>query len=629
MAVYLGNNKLTFDGISEIYVGSNKVYSSAIDYSTEYFFVENLTNNANTLSIKKNNASAPTINVYRSIDKTNWTSIGSTSTTAITYSIPANSKVYLRATTNSWSTSGYYNSITCSGNFAVGGNIMSLLYGSSFIGKTVFPTSSTYNFSRLFQNSTNLKNIVNLVLPATTLTQGCYQFMFSGCTGLTSIPRLPATTLANNCYNSMFSGCTGITSIPLLPATTLTNYCYNSMFSGCTGLTSIPSNLLPATTLSDSCYQGMFSGCTGLTSIPSNLLPATTLSDSFCYGFMFQDCTGITSIPSDLLPATTLAKYCYFFMFMNCTGLTKAPELPATTLANGCYGNMFYGCSSLNEITCYANDISATGCTSSWVYGVAASGTFHKKGSANWTTGIDGIPTGWTVIDDSPYNPINDYFWIENRKSSSDTIQFTIITNLTNSKFHPTIAGDVEDFFYYSTDKSTWTSHTGTNLTIPANTRYYFYSNRSEGYNQQNGYVSSGIAFAYFKSFSGLMAAAKINGSFQPTLYANLGFGGNASSNFAIGGNIRTLLGKGTGGVGDTSLIERGRKQSLAVQSSNECKYVGYTALGTSSTSFSNYSNDIGLFFTGITDAGNLYIGNSDHEAEFSLITPTTLPIYT
>lgn len=245
--------------------------------------------------------------------------------------------------------------------------------------------------------------------------------------------------------------------------------------------------------------------------------------------------------------------------------------------------------------------------------------------------GISEVYVGSNKVYSStpPYDPINDYFWIENRKSSSDTIRFTFITNLTSSKFSPTVANDVYDFFYYSTDKSTWTAHRGTNLTIPANTRYYFYSNRSEGFNQQSGYVSSGIAYPYFKSFSGLMAAAKINGSFQPALYANLGFGGNASSNFAIGGNIRTLLGKGKRGVGDTSLIERGSKQSLTVSSYNECVYVGYTALGTASTSFPNYSNDIGLFFTGITDAGNLYVGNSDHEAEFSLITPTALPIYT
>ena len=78
-----------------------------------------------------------------------------------------------------------------------------------------------------------------LLLPATTLANSCYQFMFCGCTGLTSAPELPATTLANSCYQFMFSGCTGLTSAPELPATTLADSCYGDMFYGCTNLSYI------------------------------------------------------------------------------------------------------------------------------------------------------------------------------------------------------------------------------------------------------------------------------------------------------------------------------------------------------------------------------------------------------
>ena len=45
-------------------------------------------------------------------------------------------------------------------------------------------------------------------LPATTLADNCYGYMFSGCKNLTTAPELPATTLVKNCYNSMFYGCT-------------------------------------------------------------------------------------------------------------------------------------------------------------------------------------------------------------------------------------------------------------------------------------------------------------------------------------------------------------------------------------------------------------------------------------
>jgi hypothetical protein len=60
--------------------------------------------------------------------------------------------------------------------------------------------------------------------------------MFSGCTSLTTAPELPATTLTNYCYQYMFSGCTSLTTAPELPATTLTNYCYDYMFQGCSRL---------------------------------------------------------------------------------------------------------------------------------------------------------------------------------------------------------------------------------------------------------------------------------------------------------------------------------------------------------------------------------------------------------
>ena len=87
-------------------------------------------------------------------------------------------------------------------------------------------------------------------------------------------------------------------------------------------------------------------------------------------------------------------------MFQGCTSLTTAPELPATTLKNYCYECMFYVCTKLNYIKCLATDISATDCTKNWVYGVASTGTFAKASSmTSWTTGVNGIPTGWTVID--------------------------------------------------------------------------------------------------------------------------------------------------------------------------------------------------------------------------------------
>ena len=273
-------------------------------------------------------------------------------------------------------------------------------------------------------------------LPATTLANYCYQNMFDGCTKLTTAPELPATTLEMGCYYYMFNGCTSLTAAPALPATTLANSCYYGMLKGTNVLPDcsnidfasstvvasgglkglfygtkvtdndlerlLPKNdngkyYLPATTLADNCYANMFENCTSLTTAPA--LPATTLKFR-CYASMFNGCTSLTKAPE--LPDTALETMCYMNMFQGCTSLTTAPELPATTLKFMCYYGMFYGCTSLNYIKCLATDISASSCTGNWVNGVASTGTFVKNPNMNdWTTGVKGIPEGWTVIDNS------------------------------------------------------------------------------------------------------------------------------------------------------------------------------------------------------------------------------------
>lgn len=67
-------------------------------------------------------------------------------------------------------------------------------------------------------------------LPATTLAEHCYAYMFENCESLITAPQLPATTLAEYCYNDMYLNCESLTFAPKLPATTLAEYCYQYMF---------------------------------------------------------------------------------------------------------------------------------------------------------------------------------------------------------------------------------------------------------------------------------------------------------------------------------------------------------------------------------------------------------------
>lgn len=176
-----------------------------------------------------------------------------------------------------------------------------------------------------------------------------------------------------------------------------TNSCFAGLFQGQYLLKNAEDLVLQATGLTEGCYQGMFISCSSLLTAPE--LPATVLANN-CYNQMFSDCEDLTTAP--VLPATALTEGCYDGMFQYCRSLTTAPELPATTLAPICYNLMFDGCSNLNYIKCLATDISATGCTNQWVQNVPSTGTFVKNASmTSWSTGVSGIPNGWTVQDAS------------------------------------------------------------------------------------------------------------------------------------------------------------------------------------------------------------------------------------
>jgi hypothetical protein len=129
----------------------------------EPFYVENITNENETLTIDKKRESSlpstgdpsPDITVEYSTDKTTWTSLGTTTFAgpALTMSLNPGDKVYLRANTTRWGTNEnnvkIYNNIT--GISRVGGNIMSLLYGSNFTGQEkTFRDTIGFDFYRVF-----------------------------------------------------------------------------------------------------------------------------------------------------------------------------------------------------------------------------------------------------------------------------------------------------------------------------------------------------------------------------------------------------------------------------------------------------------------------------------------------
>ena len=242
------------------------------------------------------------------------------------------------------------------------------------------------------------------IISATTVySQGCL-WMFFRCQSLETAPDMSSiTTLVmgdgmtdGEMFLEMFYHCSGLTYAPsVLNPTELKDQCYCRMFADCPSLTTVPQ--IKGTTMDQECCAEMFEGCISLTDVSSVLVNKPTLAVR-CFAGMFGGCTGITAGPS--LGATTLAQECYASMFRNCSSLQNAPYLPARTAKSECYKGMFSGCTSLVYISCRLTPNYNIGSTQNWVSGVPSGGTFVKYPTVTtWTTGSDGIPTGWTVTN--------------------------------------------------------------------------------------------------------------------------------------------------------------------------------------------------------------------------------------
>lgn len=403
------------------------------DYAEDYLTFEITSDGVINWTLSGYSSAQPLSIEYR-LNGGEWTQITASRSGATNFNVVAGDVVEFRGDNPAYAdTNGASTFARSTAGFKASGNLMSLVSSVGFENITALSEDRT--FSTLFGSCTGLTDARNLVLPATALTEYCYNGMFDLCRSLVYPPKLPATTLAPYCYHDMFDGCYSLTTAPELPATVMQTSCYDGMFANCTGLTSAPA--LPATTLAMSCYYGMFKGCTSLTTAPA-------------------------------LPATTLASSCYVSMFEGCTSLTASPVLPAPTMVGGCYTTMFYGCSNLSRIECYATNPSVTGTwdnpyTRNWVDGVAASGTFVKAPTATWEIGVNGIPTSWVSqdIDDDSYNYLTftitgagDINWKKSANATTRSIQYsknggtwtTLTPDSVGVKIYSLVPGDVVRF---------------------------------------------------------------------------------------------------------------------------------------------------------------------------------------
>jgi hypothetical protein len=275
--IYLGNTLA-----KEVYYGSTKIWGGEHDYSKDYLTIEFL--ESGKLQIQSDGTLTKTI-YYSEDDGTTWNSVTSVADTTIDVGNNhiQGDKILLKGSNSAYGTSiSNCTTFVPTGKVNLSGNIMSLIHGDNFVDKVVL--TEMWTFVGLFADAL-IVSAKNLVLPATTLTNGCYRDMFSACEYLVDAPELPATTIETRCYYSMFDGCINLEKAPELPA--------------------------------------------------------KNIALTYCYRYLFRDCAKIN--------------------YIKCLGETH--------ISNA---------------------------TNQWVNGVAATGTFVKSANATfWTTGANGIPSGW------------------------------------------------------------------------------------------------------------------------------------------------------------------------------------------------------------------------------------------
>lgn len=185
------------------------------------------------------------------------------------------------------------------------------------------------------------------------------------------------------------------------------------LFSGDTHLVSAENLKISSSIMPQNCCNGMFRACTRLVKAPTRL-PATDLKKE-CYSSMFEGCIALAYPPAELPAASSKQLDSYNRMF--CMSRTSKLTTPAMTYTPKMFGDwanstptaqqMFCGNGNLTDIYCYwTNNSGSFGNMTNWVNYTADSGvTFHKRSTQSFASGVNGIKTGWTVVNDDTTQP--------------------------------------------------------------------------------------------------------------------------------------------------------------------------------------------------------------------------------
>lgn len=204
------------DRFVQVHISSLKIYAtpSGIDPTYVYTPLTFKCLTGGDLSIKNENTSWDR-NFEYSLNGGAWTAFDLPKNTAskLIATLSPNDTISFRRDDQNFAGAKFIsdNNLT----FDIYGNLLSLQYGSAFNGQTELRNTSKQAFGATF-SGTNVVDASNLMLTAPTLSTGCYNSMFNGCTNLIKAPVLPVTTLVNQCYAWMFANCSQLSYVKCL-----------------------------------------------------------------------------------------------------------------------------------------------------------------------------------------------------------------------------------------------------------------------------------------------------------------------------------------------------------------------------------------------------------------------------
>ena len=209
-----------------------------------------------------------------------------------------------------------------------------------FIGLAVADASSITDMSYMFTSCSGLTSLDLSGFNTSAVTSMSY--MFAYCSGLTSLDLSGFNTSAVTNMESMFESCSGLTSLDLSGFNTSAVTSMSRMFASCSGLKSL--DLSGFNTSAVTNMSRMFASCSGLKSLDLSGFNTSAVTDM---SRMFASCSGLKSL--DLSNFDTSKMTSMFEVFYNCSALTSI-DLSSFDTSKAMIDDMFYGCSAITSL---------------------------------------------------------------------------------------------------------------------------------------------------------------------------------------------------------------------------------------------------------------------------------------